>query len=575
MTQSDLVIRLGGEGGEGVISASDMFTAGAARAGYDIFTFRTYPAEIKGGHAWYQTRIGHGKIASLGDAPDILVCFNQEAYEIHKDQLRAGGVLIYDPDQVKPEENGGTHLHYAVPMTALARQQDFMRGKNLILLGALCQLFGLEPAELEGVVRSRLARRAELLQKNLEALQLGYDYARQHLVKQDPYYLPRIQKRQGMLVMSGNEAIVAGALYAGCRFFAGYPITPASDIMEAMARELPKLGGVMIQAEDEIAAASMVVGASYGGVKAMTATSGPGFTLMAEVMGLAGMSEIPLVIVDAQRSGPSTGMPTKLEQADLNHALFGGHGDFPRVVIAPGSVADCFKQIVRAFNIAWKYQVPVIFLSDQSLSHRTESLQLPNLAEIPVEDRIAPTAEELVGYARYRITPSGISPMTIPGEKGGMFVSAGLEHDEYGHPQLDPDNHVAMTLKRFRKLETLMAELEWEPLPVVGDPAATLAVVGWGASEGAILEAVDRALARGIPVAAIHLRVLNPLPVNQLQEFFATKQKILVVEHNYSGQLARHLRATLGIRTISVTKFGGLPFTAGEILARIEEEARG
>jgi 2-oxoglutarate ferredoxin oxidoreductase subunit alpha len=573
--QSDLVIRLGGEGGEGVISASDMFTAGAARAGYDIFTFRTYPAEIKGGHAWYQIRIGQGKVGSLGDAPDILVCFNQEAYEIHKDQLRDGGVLVYDPDQVKPESNGHNQVHYAVPMTAIARQQDFPRGKNLILLGALCQLFGLEPAELEGVVRSRLARRAELLQKNLESLQVGYDYAKSSIPKQDPYYLPHIEKRAGMLVMSGNEAIVAGALYAGCRFFAGYPITPASDIMEAMARELPKLGGVMIQAEDEMAAASMVIGASYGGVKAMTATSGPGYTLMAEVTGLAGMSEIPLVIVDAQRSGPSTGMPTKLEQSDLNHALYGGHGDFPRVVIAPGSVEDCFRQIVRAFNIAWKYQVPVIFLSDQSLSHRTESLQMPDLATIPVYEREAPTAEDLAHYARYKITPSGVSPMAIPGEKNGMFVSAGLEHDEYGHPDLDANNHVAMTLKRFRKLETLRAELEQEPLPLHGDPTAPLVVVGWGASEGAILEAVDRANAKGIPTVSLHLRVLNPLPENQLRAFFADKTKILVVEHNYSGQLARHLRATLGIATISVTKFGGLPFTAGEIVARIEEEARG
>ncbi|MFN8533979.1 MAG: 2-oxoacid:acceptor oxidoreductase subunit alpha [Dehalococcoidia bacterium] len=575
MPQSDLVIRLGGEGGEGVISASDMFTAGAARAGYDIFTFRTYPAEIKGGHAWYQIRIGQGKVGSLGDAPDILVCFNQEAYEIHAEHLRDGGVLVYDPAAVKPEVNGHNHQHYAVPMTAIAKQQDFVRGKNLILLGALCQLFGLEPSELEGVVRSRLARRAELLQKNLQSLQVGYDFAKENLTKQDPYFLPQIEKREGTLVMSGNEAIVAGALYAGVRFFAGYPITPASDIMEGMARELPKLGGLMLQAEDEMAAVSMVVGAAFGGVKAMTATSGPGYTLMAEVTGLSGMSEIPLIIIDAQRSGPSTGMPTKLEQSDLNHALFGGHGDFPRVVIAPGSVEDSFRQIVRAVNFAWKYQVPVIFLSDQSLSHRTESLQAPDLRTMPVYEREAPTTEELAGYARYKFTESGVSPMAIPGERGGMYVSAGLEHDEFGHPDLDADNHVAMTYKRYRKLDTLMAELEREPLPLHGDEDAEIALVSWGASEGAVLEAVDRANAKGIKTVSLHLRVLNPLPENQLRDFFSTKKKILVAEHNYSGQLARHLRGTLGISTINVNKFGGLPFTAGEILARIEEEARG
>ncbi|MCS7002830.1 MAG: 2-oxoacid:acceptor oxidoreductase family protein, partial [Dehalococcoidia bacterium] len=336
---SDLVIRLGGEGGEGVISAADMFTAGAARAGYNIFTFRTYPAEIKGGHAWYQVRVSAQPAPSLGDAPDILVCFNQEAYDIHRDALRDGGVLVFDPDTVSPAVNGHQHIHYPVPMNAIARKElDFPRGKNLVLLGALCALFGLQPGALEGVVRSRLARRAELLQKNLEALQVGYAYAQANIVKNDPYQLTAVEKREGRLVMSGNEAIVAGLLHAGVRFFAGYPITPASDIMEGMARELPKLGGVMMQAEDEMAAIGMVVGAAYGGVKAATATSGPGLSLMTEFMGLAGMSEIPTVIIDAQRSGPSTGMPTKLEQGDLNHSLFAGHGDFPRVVVAPGSV---------------------------------------------------------------------------------------------------------------------------------------------------------------------------------------------------------------------------------------------
>ncbi|MBI2912339.1 MAG: 2-oxoacid:acceptor oxidoreductase subunit alpha, partial [Chloroflexi bacterium] len=376
------------------------------------------------------------------------------------------------------------------------------------------------------------------------------------------------------LVMSGNDAITAGALYAGCRYFAGYPITPASDILETMAAQLPRLGGVCLQAEDEMAALASVIGASYAGVKAMTATSGPGFSLMTELLGLSSMAEIPVVIVDAQRSGPSTGMPTKLEQGDLFQALYGGHGDFPRIVVAPGSVQNCFRVTVLAFGLAEKYQCPVIILSDQSLSHRTETIEKVDTERLSglVMQRQRPNGVEPDEYLRYQLNDNGVSPMAVPGLDAHPYVATGLEHDERGHPRLSPATHEAMTAKRFAKLAAARAEIDNEELaPRYGEAKADLGIIGWGATQGSIREAVDRALAKGYKVAAMHPRVLNPLPEQRLREFIGSCQQVMVPEVNYQGQFAHHLAATLGIRPLRLNKIGGLPFTPGEVFAKIEE----
>lgn len=568
MPKSDIIIRIGGEGGEGVISAGDMFTIGAARTGFHVFTFRTYPAEIKGGHAWYQIRVSNKSVLSIGDGVDVLIAFDGEAYERHIGAVHKHGVVIYDPDRVSVGESNG-RMMYPVPLQRIAREKlEFQRGKNVLTLGIMAGLFGLEPTSLEDLVRSRLKRRAELLSRNLEALHHGYEYTRQ-IRKEDGYYLGT-SDHVSRLVMSGNDAIVAGALHAGCRFYAGYPITPASEILEAMARELPKVGGVFLQAEDEMASLASCLGASFTGTKAMTATSGPGFSLMTELMGLASMAEVPVVIVDAQRAGPSTGMPTKLEQGDLSQALYGGHGDFPRIVVAPSSVEDCLHQIVRAFNLAEKYQMPVILLSDQSLSHRTESLQMPDLSPLTVVDRERPRDGDLESYSRFRVTESGVSPMALPGvDAKGTYVAPGLEHDEWGHPNLEPSVHEAMTQKRFRKLMTIQSELG--PVPRYGSEKPRVGIIGWGATEGAIREAVERAIAAGYEVAALHPRVLNPLPEKELGDFIASVEHVIVPEVNYQGQLAHHLAATFGFKPIRLNKYGGLPFTPGEIFQKVEE----
>lgn len=567
MSNNEIVMRIAGESGEGVISTGDIFTQAAARSGHHVLTFRTYPAEIKGGHAWFQVRVGDEPVLSIGDRLDVLVAFNAEGYENHIADLKEDGVLIYDPDTVTPPPH--SQVAYAVAATSFARRElDFLRGKNLVFLGVLAHLFGLDPSSLEGVVRSRLGRRAELLEQNLSALLRGFEFGRATLRKADPYYLTK-GDNVGRLVLSGNDALVAAALLAGCRFYAGYPITPASDIMEAMARELPMLGGVFMQAEDEIAAIAAVVGAAYSGAKAMTATSGPGLSLMTEVLGLAAMAELPCVVVDSQRAGPSTGMPTKMEQGDLNLALFGAHGDVPRIVVAPSSVEDCLYETVRAFNLAEKYQMPVILLTDQSLAHRTQTMLKPDFAKITVVDRLRaePTAS---AYQRFALTDSGISPIGIPGCQGTAYVAPGLEHDEYAHPRYDPHSHTIMTEKRFRKLETA-AKADAGPVEHSGAAAPEIGVIGWGSSQGPIREAVAQAEANGYRVAALYPKVLNPLPVSEMRSFATSVKHLIVPESNYMGQFANHLGATFGVQPIRLNKYGGIPFTAAEIRHAIEE----
>ncbi len=571
MARDDFIIRIGGDTAiGGVISTGDNFTTAAARIGFRTFTFRTYPSEIKGGQAWFQVRISSKPVYSLGDGCDILIAFDQEAYELHRASLNEGGVLIYDSGLVEPDPDGNI-VRYGVPFQKIAREElEFVRGTNVLILGVMAGLFGLPPASLEEMVKSRYKRRAELMEKNIQALHHGYEYTKK-MQKEDGFWLGTADHK-ARLVMTGNDAITAGALHAGCRYFAGYPITPASDILETMASQLPRFGGVCLQAEDEMAAIASVIGASYAGAKAMTATSGPGFSLMTELLGLASMAEIPIVIVDAQRSGPSTGMPTKLEQGDLFQALYGGHGDFPRIVLAPASVQNCFRVSVLAFRLAEKYQIPVILLSDQSLSHRTETIERVDTDVYPTTERLRPNGTNPEDYLRYQLTDSGVSPMAIPGLDIHTYVATGLEHDERGHPRLSPQTHEEMTAKRFHKLELARLDTDNEELcPRYGAEDADLGIIGWGATQGSIREAVDRALADGLKVAAMHPRVLNPLPESRLRGFIDSVDRVLVPEVNYQGQFAHHLAASLGITPLRFNKIGGLPFTPGEIHSKIQE----
>lgn len=589
--ENEVTIRIGGESGEGTISGGDILALAAARWGYHVYTFRTFPAEILGGPCLFQVRISDKPVKSMGDYADVLICLNQEAYDRSIKDLRHGGVIIYDPSDFTPETSD--YITYAIPFNEIARKEvQLFQTKNMVMLGAISALFGPPLEAISQVVESKLSKsrkaNALLMEKNMLALEVAQKYVQEHVAKRDTFHLGAVQKAD-RLVLNGNQALVAGALAAKCGFFAGYPITPASDIMEGLAKELPLVGGTFLQAEDEIAALASVIGASFGGIRSMTATSGPGLALMTELIGFASMTELPAVIVDAQRAGPSTGMPTKMEQSDLSFALSASHGDTPRIVVAPADVGDCYRLIIQAFNMADRYQMPVIFLTDQSLTARVESVDSNVFTPLELQGRLeahpagsqvvdghyghiaepVPTSVGAHDYARYAYTESGISPISTPGAGSLVYTATGLEHNQHGHPDYEPEDHVAMMQKRFRKLETAMKEL---PQPErYGDEDATVGLIGWGSTEGTIQEAVDRARAKGYKVASLHPRVLSPLPDEALRTFINSVKTLIVPECNYSGQLANLLGAKYGAQPIRLNKFGGIPFTAGEILHAIEE----
>jgi len=576
-----LVIRMGGESGEGIVTIGEVLVRIAARAGLDVFTFRTYPAEIMGGHVVYQARIGRSRVLSDGDEMDALVALNKEGYEKHIHELRPGGTLIFDSNAVQPPADDRNH--YPVPVTDLAQQLDFPRGKNLVMVGALVGLFGLPMEKAKDMVVDKLGKYKSLLPKNLESLQLGYQHVMEHFVDNLPPQLkPPAGDTPERLVMTGNPAAALGALAAGCRFYSGYPITPATGLMEYMAQNMPKLGGKVVQTEDEISAITMAMGASYAGAKTMTATSGPGFALMIEALGHASMTEIPVVIVNVQRAGPSTGLPTKTAQADLFMALYAGNDEAPRFVLAPDSVEDCFYQMVNAFNLSEEYRMPVVVLSDQAMSARVEAVPDINLAGIKLKDRLKPEPGENGDYQRYQLTESGVSPMALPGMPNMFYTAEGLEHNEKGNPNYDPQMHVAMTEKRHRKVDTARQAIEQMPVSDRwGDAGAEIGIMGWGSTKGAVREAMERVTANNIRVEAFYTRSLIPMPDGLIRDFLKGKKTLIVPELNYRGMFAnvlehRYSREIVenGIKIVHLPKYDGLPFRPVDICQAMHQAAQ-
>jgi 2-oxoglutarate ferredoxin oxidoreductase subunit alpha len=573
MSSDTLTVRVGGDSATGgIVTTGEVFARIAAYAGLEVYTTRTIPAEIKGGHVMFQARIAPTQVWSQGDDLDMLVAFDQESIERYAALIRPGGILVYNSNDSQPPALENI-TQYALPLNDLAKNINFQRGRNIITIGALVKLFNLPFEVATSVVEKQFGRRKELLEQNLLALKTGYDYVEQHITATAPYRLtPRAgAEKEERLVISGNQALAMGALAAGCRFFAGYPITPASDIMEFLAAELPRVGGTMIQAEDEMAALAMVLGASYGGLRAMTATSGPGLALMQELIGHATMTELPVVIVDVQRAGPSTGMPTKVTQGDLRMSVFGANDDAPRIVMAPVSVEDNFYQIINAFNLAEKYQVPVIFLSDQDMSVRMQTIPPFDLSRVRLEPRLLWDPSSGEKFQRYQDTPSGVSPMSLPGMKGGQYVAEGLEHNAEGEPNYDLQWRTTNMEKRARKVRLVRQEVE--PLKLYeqfGADDADIGIIGWGSTIGPVKEAVERAAAEGIKVAVFYPKLLHPLPRALLEEFIAKRKAIIVPELNYVGQLARMIQAEFWREVISLQKFGGTPFMTREVYEEIQ-----
>jgi 2-oxoglutarate ferredoxin oxidoreductase subunit alpha len=571
----DAVIRLAGNSQDGIQTAGAFLARLAGRSAQDVMTYMTIPSTISGGPSIFQVRIGSGEVLSAGDEADFLVAFYQHSYADHIDFLREGGVLLYDSDQVQPNREDKRFVYVGVPITGLTVEalggtaKD--KGKNIFVLGLLASIFHLNTEKLKGLIRERFGGKNEsIVSTALMAFQAGYAYPVRNLLTTLYEFEPSPRASdQPQVTMDGNQALAYGLIAGGVRYGAGYPITPWSSVMEILRSEFPKYGGLFVQAEDELAAVSLALGFSYSGSLAVTGSAGPGISLKAEAIGWASMAEIPLIVVNVQRGGPSTGLPTNVEQSDLYQAIFGGHGDSPRVVLAAATVEDCFYIALEATRIARKYSTPVFILSDTSLATRIEAFDEPNLAEL-MQDPKPDLTPRPAGFKPYPL--EAITQHAPPGTRmleGKYPVVTGLEHDEMGHPTASPRLHAGMTAKRRKKYQQLADEL---PLPQIhGDQEGDALLVGWGSTYGPIYEAVERARARDERVSALHLRHLHPLPKG-LETVFDRFRRIIVVEMNDQGlyghgQLATVLRAQFCNPKIeSLTKTDGLTYRVREIL---------
>ena len=574
----DILVQICGLAGDGIVSSGEILTSIINSIGLNVFNFRSYGAEIKArGLTTSQVRISDEPLYSLGDKFDVLMSIDNNTSISQLADLKPEGILIYDNQPIGSQKSDESLLArvdpkitlYGVPITLISQKvMGTARSKNVAALGAFAYIAGLPLSGFEDGLMEKWGSKGEKVYKpNLEILRDGYNHAQENLPLETKLSFKLASAGQ---IISGNEATVLGAVDAGCKVFSGYPITPASPIMEMLAKELPKHGGFVIQTEDEMAAIGTAIGSFFVGSRAMTATSGPGMSLMVELINLSTMAETPVVLVCAQRGGPSTGLPTKTEQSDLNLALFGAHGDSPRIVLAPTNALECYHAMLNAFDYAERYQLPVIVLTDFFLANRIESikeeLKPPKLVE---STRVKPTQDDLRDYRRYRITEAGISPWAIPGEEYGYYTATGLEHDETGKPAYTPEIHIAMTDKRYAKLTTAAKEIS--RVEIFGSEKPEVGIIGWGSTVGSILEAVATAMEKGYPVAALKTMVLNPLAEAEISEFIKPLQKVIIPEGNFTGQFANVLSAKFDADFIRLNIYEGQPISPARILAKIEE----
>jgi len=559
----DLTFAFVGAGGDGAVTAGDIMAGVCASEGLHVIKTEAYGPQIRGGESSATVRVSSERIHSQADAVDALVVFSWTDFARFQNEvvLAPDAVIFHEAADAPPDEMT-TRTCHAIPFANLARECGAPGSKNVIAVGLLTARYGLPLEATRHAISRRFKKKTEaVIEANLRAFDRG--------VTEDAA-LPAVSDRleyttaAPKLLMSGNEASAFAAIHAGCRFFAGYPITPSSEILHFLSEWLPKIGGSSLQTEDELAAIGAVIGGSFAGVKSMTATSGPGLSLMAELMGLASIAEVPAVIVNVQRGGPSTGIPTKSEQSDLFHAVYAGHGDAPRVVIACSDVESSFHATVDAFNIAEEYQVPVIVLTEQSIAQRRETITAGVLEHEVRERRIA-TPDDLHDYRRYRDTPDGVSPMSVPGMCGGMYQTNGLEHDEQGRPNSSFVVHEAMNAKRYRKLDAIANE--YRLFDRFGAEKPEVGVLCWGSSADVVREAIAR---MGVEnrVGVFAPIMINPLPLRELQSFIDACGSLLVVEVSYAAQFTQHLRTQVDLpraKTTVHSRSGGKNLTAVEV----------
>ncbi len=573
---TDITIGIGGAAGDGLDKTGDALAKTAGRLGLHVYAYNSYQSIIRGGHIWLRVRLGQQKVASHGDHLHALIALNQDSIERHAPEIEPGGALLFNSDKLRCNIRLRDNVLVApLPVGELTKPfgavQPIMQ--NTVALGALLSLLGLDFDVTAEVIADTFAHKGKpVVDQNVNLARTGYDYARERFV---PLGCRWDFSRKHRPFLTGNEALALGAVAAGCKFYSAYPMTPASAILHWMAAHGERCGVVVKQCEDELAVANMAIGAGFAGVRAMCGTSGGGFALMTEAIGQAGMIEAPVVIVEVQRGGPSTGIPTKTEQADLNQVFGASQGDFPRVIIAPVDTRDCFDSAVEAFNLAEKYQLPVIIISDLLLSEHPETVEPEDLkASVPIDrgELVTSWNGENGRYKRYSFTPSGVSPRALPGTANTLHVAATDEHDEEGILISDVFTNSAVRRKiaekRMKKVALALGDL---PAPVLEGPAdAGVTLIGWGSSLGVIREAVKDLAAAGIPANQLHFKYLVPFHSRAAREILDRSKRTICIEANATGQFARHLRAETGYSVHDhILRYDGEPFESRDIVEQV------
>ncbi|NTU99107.1 2-oxoacid:acceptor oxidoreductase subunit alpha [Candidatus Falkowbacteria bacterium] len=572
--------KVGGEAGFGIKVAGLSFAKACMRAGYHTYDYSEYPSLIRGGHNTYQITIGTDEVNAVDQKVDILVALNKVAIDNHLGEMTAGSAIIYDGSEIKLApakfKEKGIHL-ISVPLKEISMATGGEIMRNVVAIGATAGLTNLPINILNEIIKEQFAAKPHVIDMNIAALKQGSDYVKEKYSKLDFKVKLEPIAREPRLLLPGNEALGMGAIAGGLNFYSAYPMTPATSLMQYLAAQAVKTGVVVKHAEDEISVINMALGAAHAGARAMCGTSGGGYALMSEGLGLCAVSETPLVMVDVQRPGPATGMPTWTDQGDLQFVLHAGQGEFPRIVAAPGDVEECFYMGAESLNWAEKYQLPVILLSDKYLAEGASSVNKFDANRIKIErGKLIAEGKVPKNYKRYKITEDGISPRTIPGTKDGIYWADSYEHDEYGYSSETVEDRVAQVAKRNRKLETAAKELKGATW--YGSPKAPLVIIAWGSTKGPILDAIKMLHeSKRKQVALLHVNIIWPFQKEIIGQalkvstgLLAKPKKVVLVENNSEAQFGQLIRQETGVEIKDkILKYDGRPFFPEELAEKI------
>ena len=585
----EVTVGIGGAAGDGLDKSGDTLARAAGRQGLHVYAYNSYQSIIRGGHIWLRLRIGQDKVYNHGDHLNVVIALNQDTIERHVPEINDGGVVIFNSDKLKcdPSLVKGKNVQVvALPMAEVTKNVVAKHGpiqpimQNTVAVGAVLALAGLGVESAEDVLKDTFGHKGEkVIDLNIGLLQAGYEYAKANFktIVSGSWKTSNVKRA----FCTGNEAIAMAAAASGCKFYSAYPMTPASTILHWMANHAEKAGICVKQAEDELAVVNMAIGAGLAGVRSMCATAGGGFALMTEAVGMAGIMECPVVIVEVQRGGPSTGLPTKTEQGDLHQVFGASQGEFPRLIVAPRDIADSYASTVEAFHLADKYQLPVLIMSDLLLSEHPETVDREVFAhdvKIDRGERVTEWNEKDGKYKRFRFTESGVSPRAIPGTANTLYVSGTDDHDEESILISDmftsPPVRRKIMEKRMRKVENMLKEL---PAPKLEGPAdAELTLVGWGSTAGAIREAAERLTSEGLKTNYLIIKYIAPFHAKEVGEILSKCKKKFSVEFNFTSQMARHIKAETGISMDAhITKYDGEPIEPHYVCTQVRDALAG